>query len=193
MYIYIYIYIHKPFQPSIYNVDSEMSEEGLEIFHKLKSMLKRAIDEARAVSHNIMPSTIKDFGLISAIEDLIENLDHSNPDVIFEYTKNTTKNIKTLGLAEEFSLNLFRSIQQIFNNSLSHGKPSKIITHFKINKNSFELSVKDNGVGFDSNSNSFKRGIGIKSVIDRITNLGGEIKFDSKVNFGKIVIFKINF
>lgn len=172
---------------------SDLSEKGLDVFFKLKEMLSRAVDETRSVSHNIMPATIKDFGLVRSIEDLIENLEHANPQIIFFYKKSIANNFEGIGVAEELALNLFRSVQQIFNNALTHGKPSQINTKLKFSENIFEISIQDNGLGFDINSPKFKNGIGILSIKNRILNLGGEINFNSKIQEGTTVKFRLHF
>ena len=91
------------------------------------------------------------------------------------------------------ALNLFRSVQQIFNNALTHGKPSQINTKLKFSENIFEISIQDNGLGFDINSPKFKNGIGILSIKNRILNLGGEINFNSKIQEGTTVKFRLHF
>ena len=68
-----------------------------------------------------MPSSIKDFGFLKSVQQLINDLKQSNPKINFIYRKNIEN--QNIGVSEYIGLNLFRSIQQLFNNSLKHANP----------------------------------------------------------------------
>jgi PAS domain S-box-containing protein len=166
-------------------VENEMSSEGKEIYYNTVKMLKKATEEVRSVSHNIMPSSMKDFGFLKSIRQLIKDLRLSNPEINFIYNENTISN--NIGFSEHIGLHLFRSIQQIFNNSLKHGKPTIIKLSISYKNNEVKIAILDNGVGFDTSLINYKEGIGMKSIYDRISNIGGEMNVLSKTKKGTLV------
>jgi PAS domain S-box-containing protein len=166
-------------------VEKEMSEEGKEIYKNSVKMLKKATEEVRAVSHNIMPSSMKDFGFLKSIQQLINDLKKSNPQINFIYNNQVLRN--NIGFSEHINLNLFRSIQQIFNNCLKHGKPSIVRLTIKYDTSQLKIKILDNGLGFDTNVIDYKKGIGMQSINDRVISLGGEMNLVSKKNKGTII------
>jgi signal transduction histidine kinase len=69
---------------------------------------------------------------------------------------------------------LYRSIQEIINNSIKHSKANKLEVEFNWKNNTLYIVVKDNGCGFDydeilKNSDS---GIGLKNLESRLRIIG---------------------
>lgn len=171
-------------------VEQEMTHEGKQIYQNTVKMLKKVTDEVRLVSHNLMPSTVKDFGFLNAVRQLVNDLKESNPAIKFIYNEKIID--PDIGFSEQIGLNLFRSIQQIFNNALKHGKPQQIILTIYYHNGSLKITVIDDGAGFDTKKDHYKKGIGLKSIFDRITNLGGEMNVSSAIKKGTQVILKID-
>ena len=70
---------------------------------------------------------------------------------------------------------------------IKHAQASSIKIILANNIKSLVIVVKDNGIGFDydSDKNNFlNKGFGLFSIKERISNLGGSMRIDSKRNFG---------
>lgn len=84
--------------------------------------------------------------------------------------------------------NLLRITQEILSNSLRHGKANMVNVIMNFDKDDFVISFKDNGVG---NEKIEEKGVGLKSIRERISELNGTVFFKSKINegfFTKIII-----
>ena len=63
----------------------------------------------------------------------------------FNYPDNTTK----LTLNSLQGIDVYRIIQEAVNNAVKHAKPTKISVDFKLINNSLDVSISDDGIGFD--------------------------------------------
>lgn len=84
--------------------------------------------------------------------------------------------------------NLLRITQEILSNSLRHGKANMVNVIMNFDKEDFVISFKDNGVGTEKIE---EKGVGLKSIRERISELNGTVFFKSKINegfFTKIII-----
>jgi tetratricopeptide (TPR) repeat protein len=96
------------------------SEQGLK---KVMGIIDEASKEVRAISHNLMPSTLTELGLHSAIKQLIKKIENagiSSIDFSYEITSR---------LDSEKEINIYRIVQELINNCLKHARASKIILH----------------------------------------------------------------
>lgn len=84
--------------------------------------------------------------------------------------------------------NLLRITQEILSNSLRHGKANMVNVIMNFDKDDFVISFKDNGAGTEKIE---EKGVGLKSIRERISELNGTVFFKSKINegfFTKIII-----
>ena len=79
-------------------------------------------------------------------------------------------------------MNIYRIIQEAFNNINKYAKASKIEFIFKAEQGFLCLEIIDNGVGF--NVRKTKNGIGIKNMMDRAQTINGIFLITSKPNSG---------
>lgn len=91
----------------------------------------------------------------------------------------------------QLEINLFRIIQELFNNIIRHAKASKAEIKLQNNGENVSLSVKDNGVGFDINDDMKFRGIGLSNVKNRVESYNGQIVFYSDANLGSEIAIRI--
>ena len=81
-------------------------------------------------------------------------------------------------------LHLFRILQELVNNSIRHGKATKIKIELDKNESERILTYQDNGIGFDVTYESIKKGLGMKNIESRVEFLNGDFKIESVVNQG---------
>ena len=79
-------------------------------------------------------------------------------------------------------------MQELINNSIRHGKATKIELSLEKKKKKRICNYSDNGIGFDSETNESKKGLGMKNIESRIEFLNGEFKINSAVNQGVQVV-----
>ena len=85
------------------------------------SLLKNALSETRSIAHNLMPKAISDYGLIPALENLINDFNKST-EIDFRFTHNYNQ----LKLNDQAEINIYRIFQEIITNAVRHSECTKI-------------------------------------------------------------------
>ncbi|MEO9966538.1 MAG: histidine kinase [Reichenbachiella sp.] len=151
----------------------------------VSNLISGAINESRAISHDLMPPALVDYGLIPAVETMVNQVNRSS-DVEFSFFHNNIKE----RFEEEFETNIYRICQEGVNNILKHAKATQATVQIIRHPNSVYVSIEDNGVGFNSEGKSRESaGLGLKNMANRAAYLGGKIDFDS--NNGSIITIEI--
>jgi two-component system, NarL family, sensor kinase len=142
-----------------------------------KQIIDDAIQLIRNISHSMMPPTLKNFGLESAMSDLFQKINGSgniNASVRFHDYRTRLK------LEQE--LLIFRIIQELVNNIIKHSNAGFI--HLTQNANAthsyFRLHHDGNGIiqtEFER-LNHVSTGLGLKNIASRIKVLNGRILFE---------------
>jgi len=136
----------------------------------LSSHISEVAQELREVSHDLMPSSILDFGIKSALEGLFARINNS-AEVTFNSKINITDS--NPDLTQSQSLNLYRTIQEAINNGIKHGKADTFTIQLDVKDNKLFLCVKDNGV---QSATIYNPGIGIANMKSRIQSMNGILK-----------------
>ena len=139
-----------------------------------KEYIDSAIDEIRSLSHSLAPSAYYQKNLISSIDRLLKSINKDNQFKIdFEY--DTMEKVEING---ELQLNIYRIIQEQLQNILKHAEATQINVGLKLKNNStLQLSISDNGKGFDTNNVS--KGIGLQNIKNRAETFYGKYTLTS--------------
>lgn len=161
---------------------SQLDEEALEIFLTTKELIYNATKECRAISHNITPNSMKDFGLERAVGDLVKSYNIINRDINISFNSNLNGD----RLSNDNELASFRCIQEAVNNALKHSKSDTIDILIHKSSKYLNIMVSDNGIGFDATNNTknCQSGIGLKNLKQRIDILGGNLTVKSSPDNG---------
>mgnify|MGYP000566098013 CR=1 FL=1 len=152
--------------------------ESEELLQELEASSK----EIRFISHQMMPRVLEEKGLISALEELLNNsFQSSEIKYSFEYTSLQDRFPKNI----EFTL--YRITQELLQNIVKHSQASEVNIQLMKVKGQILYLVEDNGVGFQSKN---KKGIGLKNIRSRIDLVKGSVNFDSE-NSGTLTTIKI--
>jgi len=153
----------------------------------LQSILqtRQIIDETimlvRNISHNLMPPTLKNFGLESAVTDLFQKISGSgvvNASSRFhDYQER---------MNEERELIVFRVVQELINNILKHSKSSFIHLTQNLQDEKFFIRIHHDGRGilqadFDRLNKSYD-GLGLKNISSRMRIMQGQISFERDIS-----------
>ncbi len=159
-------------------------EETLEY---LLDITTDALEDTRAMSHNLRPPILNTMGLTVAIQSLVENMRESSS------MKINLKMIESIdGLVQkELEINIYRILQESFNNAFKHASATKIEIKIQKQANELLLHFEDNGEGF--NQNTAKYGQGIVGIKERVSLMKGTVVIDSEEKKGTKIMIKIPF
>jgi PAS domain S-box-containing protein len=163
---------------------SDLQKENIKTINKSKDLLTECIKESRRISHDLMPSVLKDFGLKVAVEDICAQLSRT---ISFEcvFTGVNHRLHKYLEKA------IYRIVQELAMNLIRHANATKACLVLAVNKKDILIKIEDNGQGFNPLDIVKDEGIGIQSIKTKIHLLKGELDIASSPGKGTIINIRL--
>lgn len=151
---------------------------------KLTHVIDDSAIEVRAISHQLMPKTLTEFGLAPAIEDMLQkSLGLAGINYKFEAFESK------LRLSETAELGLFRICQEAVNNVQKHAKATQVTVQLLKAGGKLVLVIEDNGKGINFEMNN--DGHGITNIKSRARTIGAEINIESNPGRGTVLSIRI--
>ena len=163
--------------------------EDTTMLQETGQLIDNACDAVRQVSHNLSARSLERFGLISALNDLKENIDATGTldiDVIDVGFDNRRIPIK-------YETQIYRIIQELISNVLKHANATIIeIQIFWDDKgDNLYISVEDDGRGFNIDRLDQEKALGMEGIQTRVKALSGVCMIDSDEGKGTMVMIDI--
>ena len=155
------------------------TKEHSDVTESIIDVTNRALQSARKIAHDLLPPILEEFGLQSAIEELVDDFNTSKK-ILISYRLKYPKN----HLSKTQELHLFRILQELINNSIRHGKAKKMNLELEIIHSKLHLFYTDDGIGFDLQPAQLQKGLGMRNIESRVEILNGTLKIKSKINSG---------
>jgi len=155
---------------------------------KVMKDLNDSLTELRNIARNMMPETLMKFGLQAALKDYCSSMTGSDTKVTLQFYGNDK------GININQQVTMYRVIQELINNAIKHAKATEVLVQFMREGNNVDITVEDNGVGFNKNESLKKKasGMGLSNLQTRVAYLKGNIDFESEENEGTTVNVHIN-
>jgi signal transduction histidine kinase len=92
---------------------------------------------------------------------------------------------------QALKINLYRIIQEAFNNIVKHSKGDHIVLSLEGNSKGIALMIRDNGKGFDPEEvrKRYRKGMGLVSMKERADLSGGTFSLESAGGKGTTLSF----
>ncbi|WP_281228358.1 sensor histidine kinase [Flavobacterium aquiphilum] len=155
-----------------------------EITKNIIEYTSMALDSSKKMTYSLLPPVLDKFGLHAGIEELCSEL-IGNATVDIQYENNLSFDFKE----NSRHIHVFRILQELFANSIQHGKATSISVFFDEIDGKKTCRYSDNGTGFDLNQLANHKGLGMRNVVSRISVLEGNFSIESQMNNGVSVIF----
>jgi len=166
-------------------VEAHQEQLPLSVKEPLNQFLDEACTETRLISNDLRPYALSTFGLVPALEDLIQKLNLVNETVlVLEHYGEMP------ALGDEASVMIYRVVQELLNNALKHAQAHRVTVQIMTNEETALISVDDDGCGGDFDQKPSK-GNGIANVKSRIDYLGGQVMWQSERGKGTSVMISL--
>ena len=157
------------------------TEGQKENFKDLENLLQSCIREVKEIAYNLLPPELEK-GFLNAIVRFAHRISSIGQ---IQFIIDIEDGIKEEDLNQADKFNLYRIIQELFNNSLKHAKATEFTIKVKKYKGGILIIAMDNGIGFEINE--VRKGLGIENIEYRMNMAGIEGKFESSKNQGTSV------
>jgi PAS domain S-box-containing protein len=148
-----------------------------EILLRCRDLLVQALEENRRIAHDLRPSDLDQLGFEVACQNFCKQ---------FALRTNLKVRCQVGDLGNRLSpavgLNLFRIVQEAFNNAHKHARATKVQLSISSLTKGLRLKIQDDGRGLPSSTApkpARKHGIGLTNIRERAASLGGTCEIKS--------------
>lgn len=149
------------------------------------NQIDHTIQDLREISHKLMPATLLNHGLESALEELVQLANNTEKfNVTFD------KHNVGIEIKGQLRFLIYRITQELLNNAMKYSNAQNISVQLMVEKANIQLIVEDDGDGFDLGNNS--SGIGLNNIKRRVSLFNGTTYIDSHKGKGSSIIIHFN-
>jgi PAS domain S-box-containing protein len=147
--------------------------------HELYKRIKEIAAKVSNLSHRLHSSELEFLGLAVAVERLCRDFGR-------QYGIDVNHQIQTLPrhLDGGISLCFYRLVQEALQNVVKHSRASRVDLSLFCNNGELLLTIVDNGQGFETVTKSFRSGLGLVSMRERVKLIGGFLDITSHIGQG---------
>jgi signal transduction histidine kinase len=158
---------------------NDEAREQLEIADTIASRLDQDVDR---LAWALRPAALDEFGLLPALDTFIRQWsDFHRIPVELDASEVTPR------LPGDVENHIYRVVQEALNNVVKHARATHAIVTLHPTARGVQLSIHDNGHGFDTVGMKTAAGIGLLGMRERVALLGGEIHVDSSSGRGTTI------
>lgn len=145
----------------------------------VRTVVDTALQRVRDLSHLLHPAMLDDLGLQTAIEWHLRDFRRRH-DIDVEFRHDEVD--ERLNAATEVTA--FRIAQEALTNVVKHARAKSVQIELRREQATLMLTITDDGVGFDANAPSGRRGLGLVGIRERVAKLDGILRIDSEPGQG---------
>ena len=152
---------------------------------RLGEIAQQALQEMRLLVYELRPLPLESEGLIGALEQRLETVERRaglQARLLVE---------GEIELAADLEEEVYRIVQEALNNALKHARASEVLVSARVADDSVVFEVADNGQGFDPADTHEKGGLGLISMQERATKIGGQLTISSVPGEGTKVTISV--
>jgi signal transduction histidine kinase len=167
-------------------IEQKLGEEN-SLIQEAKSNISQAMTDLRDLARGMSSERIRLLGLYdSVVQEAARISKAGNLQVLV-----SSSGIKW-GPEHQKQLVLFRVIQECFQNVIKHANATKVEVSFTYTPHQFEISIIDNGIGFNYQPGNFSSdGLGLMNIFSRVQLVGGEVSLQSSEGEGSSVFISV--
>jgi PAS domain S-box-containing protein len=168
------------------NASPEQQLQAAEALKRTEDLLTEAIVETRRVSHELVPVLLKDFGLQKAIAEFCSRFEQTGIRLECHcFSERLPALLETA---------VYRISQELVNNIVKHSGATRANLEVSKDQAFLYLDAQDNGKGMDVGSlgePGAGKGIGFKTIRDRVALLNGTVEVDSGPGKGTLISIRL--
>ena len=154
--------------------------------HKIKTRLMELSERVHTLSRQLHPAIVEDLGIVDALSSLCEELE-PNEDVLIDYQAEGVPP----DVPDDQALCIFRVAQEALRNIVKHSGATRTQVRLHSKNGTLQLQVRDNGIGFDVKEAKNRIGLGLQSIEERVSLVGGIVRVETEPGNGTAISVSI--
>ena len=151
------------------------------------AFLSRARENIRHVSHELMPPAFQHADIDEMLSDYAAHID---PPQGMQIEYHAQEGVAWSIVPDAIAYEVYRVAQEALSNSIKHASASRIEVSLLQPDTRLVVEIRDNGAGFDRSHAG--RGMGLRTMEERVKSVAGEIAIDTGAHGTNIkAIFKL--
>jgi signal transduction histidine kinase len=159
-----------------------LAADGADVHDALDQLQQRTITLAEAVrhlSHDLHPGVLQHAGLVAALEAHCAEVGSQHA---IEVTFSAAAGFETI--PQDMALCLYRVAQEALRNIAVHAGARQARVALKLIADGVELTIADDGQGFDLTEAQRRGGLGLISLDERVRLVGGSLQINTQPQRG---------
>lgn len=157
---------------------------------KAYNLILSAISCIRSLTFEISPPILYMIGFDAAVQSLCEKFEEEN-GIIVEFMEQGEARF----IGKNLRGTLYRMVRELLHNIAKHAGADHVSVSLNCDANTIEISVEDNGSGFDAagvlSQGNKNNCVGLFSIKQRIEYLGGSMTIDSRPCEGSRITLRV--
>ena len=144
----------------------------------IAQLSKHLMEMVGGLLQRLRPGALDELGLMAALQELVAVWQVRNENC--ECTLNIASALPAY-MNEALRVTVYRLVQECLTNVTRHAEATKVVINVILEENQLNVSVKDNGKGFETIDSS---GFGLLGMRERVEGLGGTFTLNSSLVTG---------
>jgi signal transduction histidine kinase len=164
------------------NVDEATPASLGDVHARLRDLVRSTSElstDLHTLSHQLHSSTLESLGLVPAVAALCKEFT-ANQGIRIDFMSTEVPR----SVFPDTALCVFRIVQEGLRNLKKHSDAEEAKVDLKMAGDRLEVTVRDEGCGFDSKGLRENEGLGIRSMEERARSLGGKFEIHSESGKG---------
>lgn len=153
----------------------------------LQARVVRTAEETRHISHELHPSVLDDLGVAASLEELCAQFSGRGTQINMQISRGALR----ATLSREIASCLYRIAQESLQNVVKHAGARHATVKLKSQKEKMQLTVEDDGVGFDPAAVRAHGGLGLIGMEERARLVNGILSISTGPRLGTRITLEI--
>jgi signal transduction histidine kinase len=150
------------------------------------SQVKALSADVHRMAHALHPAKLEQLGLVAAMSGHCRDVERAHAIAIRCESRDVPR-----WLPPDVALCLYRVTQEALQNVIKHSGAKRATVELTAPDGELHLSISDDGKGFDLESASVSKGLGLLSMRERVRLVQGQIQFRSEPGAGTRVDVRV--
>src|SRR5579871_1946024 len=162
------------------NIMNESDNLNKGMLNEVKENVGKAMSDLRDIAKSLSTERIRNMSIHTVVSNEADRINKSGFGYVHVAMEGTERE-----MSDHKKLILFRIIQESLQNCIKHASASQINIRLAYLPTVLDITIRDNGKGFDANEMMQKSGgLGLMNMKTRAALAGGSSSIESKINDG---------